>query len=70
MTTIYMQLVDEAVEVWRPVEATVMSDNIFRVEGPVPADEEWEFPPGSIVRCKLMTYADGGPWLTAVAVAE
>jgi hypothetical protein len=55
LTTIHMPLLDEGTDVWRPVKAERMSDDTFRVLGPVPETEEWAFPPGTIVRCRYQT---------------
>ena len=51
--TIYVRLLNEGTEVWRPVEAEVLGDDCFKIvsENTDPNDETWEFPPGSIVRC-------------------
>ena len=63
--TIYMQLLDEGTDVWRPVQAETLAGGLFRVLGPVPQDEKWAFSPGAIVLCKL---SDGVH--VAYAVAE
>jgi len=44
MVTIYMPLLDEGVETWRPVEATPLSGDTYRVDSALPDDEEWAFP--------------------------
>jgi hypothetical protein len=51
--TIYVYLPDERVDVWRPVEAEELESGRYRILGPVPEDETWEFPPGSIVRVEM-----------------
>ena len=66
MATIYMPLLNEGTDVWRPVEATHLEADSFRVEGPVPEDEEWMFAPGSLVRCELRTLSPPGDYLVAV----
>jgi hypothetical protein len=65
--TIYMRLLDEGVDVWRPVQAEPRSDGSYVVLGPVPADEEWEFAPRTIVRCEPKMLTEGK---TLVAVAN
>jgi hypothetical protein len=51
---IYIPLLDEGTQVWRPTEGEVVSDLIFKV---LPSanydveDEHWAFPPGTLVRC-------------------
>lgn len=50
--TIYVHLLDEEIDVWRPVPARRVQDNVYVVEGEDiydPATEEWEFRPGSRV---------------------
>ena len=69
MVTIYMPLLNEGVDVWRPVEATQLSADRYRVKGNRPADEEWAFPPGAIVRCERTTFKEGGSELTVVGLA-
>ena len=67
--TIYVQLLNEATDVWRPVEATQLSDDSFVVEGTVPEGEEWAFTPGSVVRCVSKTFSGGATGLIAVSRA-
>lgn len=69
MAIIYMPLLNEGVNVWRPVEATGLSADTYRVEGEVPDGEEWAFDPGTIVRCKSKTFDGGEKKLTAIEVA-
>jgi hypothetical protein len=54
-SVIYIQLLDEGTAVWRPTEGEMVADMVFKVlptENYDPEDEHWEFPPGTIVRCK------------------
>ncbi|PXW87826.1 hypothetical protein C8R34_10974 [Nitrosomonas sp. Nm84] len=47
---LYVRLLNEGVEVFRPVSATQVAPNVFVLDGADsydPEDEEWEFPPGS-----------------------
>jgi hypothetical protein len=67
METIHIALRDEAVDVWRPVEAEREGD-LYRILGPIPDGEAWEFEPGSLVRCETRELADG-PALVAIAAA-
>jgi hypothetical protein len=66
--TIYMYLPDEGVDVWRPVQAEKLGDDVYHVVGPAPDGEVWEFPPGSIVRVQLRQLS-GGDTLVAVSNA-
>jgi hypothetical protein len=54
-TTIYIQLLDEDVDVWRPVTAIREDDDSYRLRDQQPHDETWAFPPGSRVRCEHRT---------------
>jgi hypothetical protein len=69
METIHVALTDEAVDVWRPVEAVSEGGSIYRItDAPAPPREAWEFPPGSRVRCERRDLGEG-PALVAVARA-
>jgi hypothetical protein len=57
--TIYVYLPDEAVDTWRPVEAEELESGRYRILGPVPEDEIWEFPPGSIVGVEMKRLVHG-----------
>jgi hypothetical protein len=47
---IYVELLCEAIPVWRPVAATREAPGIYRLPAKKPDDEIWAFPPGSRVR--------------------
>jgi hypothetical protein len=54
-TTIYIRLLDEGTEVFRPTKADDLGDGVFKVlPSPDynPQDEKWEFVPGTLVRCE------------------
>ena len=59
--TIYVALLDEGTDVWRPVEAEELRDGLFRIfsENSMPDDERWEFPQGAIVRCERRRLSEG-----------
>jgi hypothetical protein len=63
---IYVALLDEAVPVWRPVEAERLPEDEYRLIGPIPESEVWEFQPGDVIRCRPRTFADGTTALVAV----
>jgi hypothetical protein len=65
--TIYVPLLGENVDVWRPVDAEREGD-FYRITGSVPEAEEWAFHPGSLVRCEQRELS-GGPALIAVEAA-
>ena len=59
-TTVYVYLPDEAVDVWRPVSAAHIREDVYRVLGEAPGpDERWEFLPGQLVRCRLQQLFEG-----------
>ena len=62
---IYVALLNEGVEVWRPVQARALGGGEFEILGIVPAGESWEFLPGTRVRCKEHHFADGETGLRA-----
>ncbi|HEY4196658.1 MAG TPA: hypothetical protein VGM63_14040 [Mucilaginibacter sp.] len=50
--TIYIKLLDEGVDVYRPVPAVEIEDNTFEIMGHDiydPENEVWEFSPGTFV---------------------
>lgn len=63
--TIYVELLDEGVEVWAPVEATAEGTDVYRLPAASPADQRWALPPGALVRCETR-----GNRVVAVAIAE
>lgn len=69
--TIYVALLDEGVDVWRPVEAEPCGAGRFRIvsTNSDAEDEKWEFPPGAVVTCEKRKLS-GGHHLVAIALAE
>ena len=67
---VFVALLHEGTDVWRQVPATRIENNIFRLEGPVPSDEEWEFLPGQIVECEPKIFSGGSSGLVAARVAQ
>jgi hypothetical protein len=66
--TVYVELLDEGVDVWRPVEA-VEDGESFLLPTTAPAGERWRFAPGSRVRCELRQLY-GGQTLVAAELAN
>ena len=64
-TTIYVELFDEGVEVWRPVEAVDASGGLFRIVTESHDTEKWAFATGQVVRCEQRRLSGG---LVLVAV--
>jgi hypothetical protein len=52
--TIYVALLDEGIDVWRPVEAQMLSPDTYLIvdQDYDPRTERWEFEPGTAVRCR------------------
>ena len=58
VSTVYIPLLNEGTSVVRPTQAVKLGESLYRVrptEDYDPNDEEWEFPPGSVVECVLET---------------
>lgn len=68
--TIYVQLLDEGVTVYRPVDVTQNQDGTFRLPDSAPADEVWRFEPGSRVVCELRDIGGAEPSLVAARSAS
>lgn len=70
--TIFVALLDEGVDVWRPVQARPLARGLFRLIGVEAdtSDETWQFPPGAIVRCEHKQFADRTSGMTAVEQVE
>ena len=69
---VYVRLLDEGTDVWRPVRATALPDGNFRLlepNGYDPKAERWEFPPLTKVRCVTRKFTEGDQGLVAVARA-
>jgi hypothetical protein len=49
---VYIELLDEGVEVWAPVEAESARDGSYVLPASAPEGETWAFPPGSQVICE------------------
>jgi hypothetical protein len=58
-TRIFVPLLNEGTDCWRPVNAKEHSEGVFEVLGIIPAGEEWQFSPGERVRCRAKIFADG-----------
>ena len=57
---IYVSLLDEGTEVWRPVSAEHVRDDVYRIKGEAPDDTEtWQFTTGETVRCRQRKLSSG-----------
>jgi hypothetical protein len=69
---IYIQLLNEGTEVYRPVPASKIKDNLYKVEGFEiydPEDEIWEFTPSTYVLVEQRNL-DGKKVLVAIKQRE
>jgi hypothetical protein len=69
--TIYVTLLDEGIDVWRPVEAQRLSPDTWLIvdQDYDPSTERWEFEPGTAVRCRKEK-RDGRQILVATEAAR
>lgn len=59
---IYIYLLNEGVEVWRPTQAVDLGNGSYKIlatENYDPDDETWQFPPGSVVRGENKKLSEG-----------
>ena len=70
--TIYMPLLNEGTDCWRPVQATHLGADTYRIEPQHydREDEAWQFPSGSIVRCHSHTFSGGQTGLAAFELVQ
>ena len=67
-TTIYIPLLNEGIPVSRPTKGKAVSGGFYKVIATDDYDsdlEEWKFPPGTVVECKI-EIEDGKEFLRAV----
>ena len=62
---VYVALLEEGTNVWRPVSSIEVRNGEFELLGPVPADECWQFGPGTVVRCSRHIFSNGEIGLVA-----
>ncbi len=63
---IFIYLLNEGVDVWRPVKAEIIDDGKYKIlDENSEVDEDWEFKPGDIVLCKEKIFSDGIKGLVA-----
>ena len=67
--TVYVRLLEEGTDVFRPVSAVLMGDNTYLLRELLNYDEQiekWQFLPGSLVICE-QSWLDGEPVLLATS---
>lgn len=57
--TIYVNMVGEGMNVLRSVRAEHLGRDFYIIVDEMPADENWEFMPGQVVRCKKKNLSNG-----------
>lgn len=69
--TVYVKLLDEGTDAWRPVEALELEDGSFELgRNKQDQDEKWEFPSGSRVICSEKIFSDGTSGLVATQLVK
>lgn len=70
--TVFVSLLEEGVDVWRPVSAEHVRDDTYRIVGepPDPANEKWKFLPGELVRCRQQALSGGSSLVAYEAVSD
>jgi hypothetical protein len=68
-TIIYMPLLGEGTDCWRPVRAVPISDDVFRIVDQISAGESWKFGEDSRVRCRDRIFSGGISGLEAFEYA-
>ena len=64
--TIYMPLLNAPAEL-RPVQAVRQREDLYVVIGPVADGDEWQFPPGTLVRRNSRLLPNGKQEMVAAA---
>ncbi len=70
MESIYVRLLNEGTEVWKPYKGEQISSKVYRLISEQELDEnnvKPEFKPGDIVRVEIKKFSDG-QFLTAFAL--
>lgn len=71
MAVAYVELLNEGVPTWSPVNVEMLDQNVARLPEKAPSHEEWRFPPGSLVRLETHQFeGQPQPALRAVALAD
>jgi hypothetical protein len=58
---LYVALLDEGVDVWRPVQAEHLNGNVYRILSQAydRTTESWQFEAGDVVLCEMVESSDG-----------
>jgi hypothetical protein len=62
LETIFVELLEEGTQVWRPVMAVRLQESVYQIprDAIIPADEVWAFAPGDVVVCETRQF-EGSP---------
>ncbi len=63
---VFVALLNEGTVCWRPARAECIRDGVYRLEGPMPEDEEWEFQPNELVRCAMRRDSENEEFLAVI----
>jgi len=65
---IFVALIGEGVDVWRPVQAESLGGRLYRIAtvNPDPQAERWQFVRGDVVRCEPREFSGGTRGLVAM----
>lgn len=69
IATVYVPLLDEGIDVWRPVKAEHVEADLYQLTESPPDDEVWPFAAGDVVRCELRELGGDGGQRERVLVA-
>ena len=50
--TIYVELLNEGTDCWRPVEANDLGRGRFQIISSQPENENWQFKRGDVIECR------------------
>ena len=61
ITQIHVALLDEGVDVWRPIQAEHLEGDTYRIVSQAydRSVESWQFEPGDVVLCEMIDSSDG-----------
>jgi hypothetical protein len=68
-SVIYMPLLGEGTDCWRPVRSVQVAEGVFKVVDQLREGESWAFAPGSRVRCRNHVFTTGEQGLVAFEYA-
>ena len=61
IATIYVFMLEEGTDCWRPVNAEHLHDDLYKILDTPDDDEVWQFNQGDVVRCRRRVLSgDGG----------